>query len=234
MNHLKRMFILTGHRGARALSPENTLPSFLKALECGATGVEFDVRKTADGIPVIIHDDELKLLTGVEARVSQLAFNELSKLKVLGAARIPTLREVLALAKGRLYVDIEIKVPGVEEEVADALRELGMIQDALVTSFLPGTLEQVKKIEPRVEVGLLLEEWDEEYLELAQKIGAKAILPAYEIITYDLVQKVKSQGYALITWTVNNLQDATHLLSLGVDGIITDDPCQLQQIKRLA
>lgn len=231
MTSLKKKFILTGHRGARALAPENTLPSFLKALECGATGIEFDVRKTADNIPVITHDDELDHLAGVKARVNQLTFQELSKLRIHGKARIPTLREVLALAKGRLYVDIEIKVPGVEQEVVDALRELDMIGEAIVTSFLPSTLEQVKKIEPHVEVGVLLEEWDDEYLEIAQKLGAVAILPSYEIVTQELADKIKSKGYSIITWTVNSPEEALKLLSLGVDGIITDDPCLLKQVK---
>lgn len=230
MQDLRRKFILSGHRGARALAPENTLPSFLKALECGATGIEFDVRKTLDNIPVIIHDDEVDHLTGVKAKVSQLTFQELSKLKVHGKARIPTLREVLALAKGRLYVDIEIKVPGVEEEVVEALRELDMVQDAIVTSFLPSTLEKIKQLDPRIEVGVLLEEWDDEYFEIAQKLGATAILPAYEIITHELAKSIKSKGYAIITWTVNETSIAQNLLSLGVDGIITDDPCSLRDI----
>jgi Glycerophosphoryl diester phosphodiesterase len=170
-------FTLTGHRGAAALAPENTLPSFYKAIECGATAVEFDVYATRDGVAVIAHDDDLTRLTGASVRITQSSYAELMKLKVFGKARIPTLREVLALAKGRLSVDIEIKAPGVEGEVVDALRELEMVEDAIVTSFLPGVIARVKKLAPEVEVGLLLEEWDDEYFDLAEKAGATFLLP---------------------------------------------------------
>lgn len=228
MGSVGSKFVLTGHRGAKALAPENTLPSFLKALECGATGIEFDVRATADGVPVILHDDELDRVAGVHARVSELRYAELSRVKVRGEARIPTLREVLAFAKGRLNVDIEVKVPGVEEEVVEALRELGMLEEAVVTSFLPAPLKRVKELEPRVEVGLLVEEWDDEYLGIAEELGAAAVLPSREAATRELVEKLKSRGFDVIIWTVNDAEEARRLFSYGVDGVITDDPCSLR------
>ncbi len=229
MGELRRKFILTGHRGAKALAPENTLPSFFKALECGATGIEFDVRVTADGVPVVVHDDELDRVAGVSLRVSEASYRELSKVKVQGA-RIPTLREVLAMAKGRLYVDIEVKVPGVEEEVVEALHELEMVDEAIVTSFLPAPLEKIKKLDPGIDVGILLEEWDEEYLEIARKLEAAAILPAHDILTREIVERAKAEGYSIITWTVNSLEEAEKLLKMGLDGIITDDPCALRPV----
>ncbi|QOJ79160.1 glycerophosphodiester phosphodiesterase [Infirmifilum lucidum] len=232
MGELGRKFILTGHRGAKALAPENTLPGFFKALECGATGIEFDVRATADGVPVIVHDDELERVAGVNLRVSEANYKELSKVRVHGRARIPTLREVLAMAKGRLYVDIEVKVPGVEEEVVEALHELEMVDEAIITSFLPAPLEKIKKLDPRVYVGILLEDWDEEYLEIARKLEAVAILPAHDILTHEIAERIKAEGYSIITWTVNSLEEAEKLFRMGVDGIITDDPCALRPVTR--
>ncbi|PLJ77171.1 MAG: hypothetical protein B7L53_07675 [Thermofilum sp. NZ13] len=234
VTQLKRKFILTGHRGAEALAPENTLPSFLKALECGATGIEFDVRRTLDGVAVIAHDDELDRVAGVNLKVSESRYSDLQKVRVGGLARVPTLREVLALAKGRLYVDIEIKVQGVEEEVAEALRELDMLDEALVTSFLPAPLEKLRKLEPQLDIGVLVEEWDDEYLDIARRLGAVAILPSHEILTRDLVAKIKREGYSVITWTVNSLEEAERLVEMGVDGIITDNPCLLKPIREKA
>jgi len=224
-------FTLTGHRGAAALAPENTLPSFYKAIECGATAVEFDVYATRDGVAVIAHDDDLTRLTGASVRITQSSYAELMKLKVFGKARIPTLREVLALAKGRLSVDIEIKAPGVEGEVVDALRELEMVEDAIVTSFLPGVIARVKKLAPEVEVGLLLEEWDDEYFDLAEKAGATLLLPHYSQLTRSsgLIEEIKRRGYRVVTWTVNDVDTARQLLKMGVEGVITDDPCKLKE-----
>ncbi|ABL78565.1 glycerophosphodiester phosphodiesterase [Thermofilum pendens] len=219
-------FSLTGHRGAAALEPENTLPSFLKAYECGATGIEFDVRLTRDGV-VVAHDDELERVAGVKGRVSEKTYSELLGVRVGGRARIPTLREVLSLAKGRLSVDIELKVVGAEAEVVDSLRELRMVDDALVTSFVPEALRRVKELAPEVSVGVLLEEWDDEYLEIAEKLGAEALLPYYEALSRDLVERIKKRGFKVITWTVDDPEVAERLYRLGIDGVITDDPCLL-------
>ncbi|MEM2822688.1 MAG: glycerophosphodiester phosphodiesterase [Thermofilaceae archaeon] len=227
---MPRDFTVTGHRGAAALEPENTLPSFIKAVECGATGVEFDVYPTKDGVAVVLHDRELRRLTGVEALVDQLTYAEVSKLKVHGRARIPTLREVLAFAKGRLSVDIEVKLPGVEQEVVEALRELDMVDDALVTSFLPAPLAAVKKLDSSIEVGLLVTGWDDECLYVAERVGASYILPHYEAITPALVRKLTSRGFRVVAWTVNEAETARWLLDVGVDGVITDNPCLIRGV----
>lgn len=225
---MSKSFLLTGHRGAAALEPENTLPSFYKAIECGATAVEFDVYPTRDGVAVVVHDEELSRLTGARALVTELTFSELSKLKVLGKARIPTLREVLAMAKGRLLVDIEIKKPGVEREVVEALRELEMVRDAIVTSFIPPVLSTVKELDPDIQVGVLLEEWDDEYLEIAKTLRARYVLPHFSVITPELIAKLRSSGMSVITWTVNDGELARRLIELGVEGVITDNPCAVK------
>jgi len=226
------MFRLIGHRGAAALAPENTMPSFVKAYECGATAIEFDVRLTKDGVPIIYHDDNFKRLTGVDAYVADVSFEETRKLRVKGEAPIPTLEEVLEFASGKLAVDVELKVVGVEEETVNLLRKYGLEDKALITSFLPTVLGEIKNIAPDIEVGVLLEEWDDEYLDIARRIEAYALLPPYTIVTRELVDKIKGSGYALIVWTVNDPQEAERLLEMGVDGIITDDPCKLREVVR--
>jgi glycerophosphoryl diester phosphodiesterase len=223
-------FLLMGHRGAPALEPENTLPSFLKALECGATGVEFDVRLSRDGIPVISHDEDLRRVANAELKVSEATYPELLRVSIQGKARIPTLREVLALAKGRLSVDIELKVVGAEREVVDALRELDMVDDAIVTSFIPEALRRVRELDQSVGVGVLLEEWDDEYLEIASSLKAEAILPYYEVLDRELVSKIKTRGYKIITWTVDDPKIAEKLYDMGVEGIGTNNPCNLKPV----
>jgi len=196
--------------------------------------VEFDVYPTRDGVAVVAHDDDLTRLAGASVRITQSSYAELAKLKVFGKARIPTLREVLAMAKGRLSVDVEIKAPGVEGEVVDALRELEMVEDAVVTSFLPGVLAEVKKLAPEVEVGLLVEEWDDEYFDLAEKIEASLLLPHYSQLVRNpgLLEEIERRGYYVVTWTVNDVGAARQLLRMGVKGVITDNPCELRKALR--
>ncbi len=224
------LFRLIGHRGAAALAPENTMPSFVKAYECGATAIEFDVRLTKDGVPVILHDEDLKRVAGVEARVADLSLEELRKFKVFGEAPVPTLEEVLSFASGKLAVDVELKVEGAERKVVSLLEKYGLKERALITSFLPQALSRIKSVEPGLRVGLLVDEWSDDHFETAREVGACALLPRYTNVTPDVVEKVKEEGYALIVWTVNEPSEAARLLEMGVDGIITDDPCKLRGV----
>lgn len=230
MQDIERLFRLVGHRGAAALAPENTLPSFVKAYECGATAIEFDVRLTRDDVPVIFHDESLKRLTGVEARVRDLSFEELRELKVLGEAQVPTLEEVLEFASGRLAVDVELKDSGTEREVVRLLKKYNLEEESLITSFSPEILSRVKELAPNLRLGVLLERWDDKYLDIARQLGAQAILPNYTSVTPDVVDSIKGEGFALIVWTVNDPEEAARLLRQGVDGIITDDPYKLRNV----
>jgi len=232
MRDIERLFRLVGHRGAAALAPENTLPSFAKAYECGATAIEFDVRLTRDSVPVIFHDESLERLTGVEARLRDLSFRELRELKVLGEAQVPTLEEVLEFASGKLAVDVELKEPGAEKEVVRLLGRYCLEEESLITSFFPEILSRVRELAPDLRLGVLLERWDEKYLDIARRVGAHAILPNYTSLTPDVVDTIKREGFALIVWTVNDPRDAARLLRQGVDGIITDDPYRLRSVVR--
>ncbi len=222
-------FKIVGHRGAPAYAPENTLKSFRKAYECGATAIEFDVRLTADQVPVIIHDETTERVAGAGGPVAEMKFEDLRKISV-GGEKIPTLEEVLTFAKDRLAVDVEIKVIGVEKRVVRLIHDFGLTDKALITSFIPPILSQVKRLDPRIRVGVLCSEWDDEYLDIAAKLDAYALLPNYKSVNEDLVRKVRKDGFKLIVWTVNNLEDIEKMISLGVDGIITDDPCKARKI----
>jgi len=222
-------FKVTGHRGAPVYAPENTLKSFQKAFECKATAIEFDVRMTTDGVPVIIHDETLERIAGIKNFVAETTFEDLRKISIDGE-KIPTLEEVLAFAKNRLAVDVEVKVAGVEEKVVALIRKFDLVNKALITSFIPEVLSRIKEVEPRLRVGVLFSEWDDEYLDIASNLDAYALLPNYNSVDEEIVKKVKDRGYRLIVWTVNDLEDIRRMLSLDVDGIITDDPCKVRKI----
>ena len=137
------LFSLIGHRGAPVYAPENTLKSFQKAYECGAKTIEFDVRLTKDGVPIISHDENLSRVAGVDYYVAEVDFDELRKISINGE-KIPTPEEVLEFARGRMAVDIEIKVVDAEKKMVDLLRKYDFIENSIVTSFIPPVLAAVK------------------------------------------------------------------------------------------
>ena len=228
------LFKLTGHRGAAALAPENTLESFKKAHDCGATAIEFDVRLTKDGVPIIVHDENLRRLAGIDAEVSNLTLNEIKKVKIMGEEPIPTLEEVLEYASDRLAVDMELKIVGAEKQVVKFLEKYGLKERSIVTSFIPLALLNVKQECGKLRIGIICGEWDEEYLDIAKKLGADTIIPNYKSITPSIIKQIKNRGLKIFPWTVNTVEDALKLVKAGVDGIITDDPCTLSPLLSLS
>src|SRR5580704_8609412 len=137
--------LLLGHRGARAdkTFPENTLPSFDLALAQGCDGFEFDVRLTADGQAVVCHDATTRGLEIAESSAQQLA--------------LPLLRDVLTRYQSTAFLDIELKVPGLETIVADLLRQLAPARGFVVSSFLPEVLQTIHARDATLPLGLICE-----------------------------------------------------------------------------
>jgi len=124
-------FIVIGHRGAPAYEPENTLKSFRRALELGADGIELDVRFTADGVPVVFHDEDLKRLFNMDVKLNSLTLHQIRGLKIDGES-IPMLEEVVREFGKRTIMFIELKEVGREEEVVRIIRENGDIEKTLI------------------------------------------------------------------------------------------------------
>jgi glycerophosphoryl diester phosphodiesterase len=226
--------LVVAHRGASAYAPENTLAAFRLAAEHGADAIEFDVRATSDGHPVIIHDASLERTTDRAGEISALTLEEVRRADA-GARRgqpfdgepVPTLDEVLAMARGRLLVDIELKVAGVETMVLEALARAEMMDDALVTSFLEDALIRVQAAHPRPSVGLL-QQWPD--LERAAALGVEMYLPHVRALSAETVQFCRTHGLGVIPWTARSEEDARTALALGVDGLIADDPVMVRRV----
>ncbi len=110
----KKRFLIIAHRGASAYEPENTLRAFRKALEMGADAIELDVRQSADGVIVVVHDEDLKRIAGIGKRVRECTYSELSQIRVLGSEPIPKLEDVLSEFGNRIPLFIEVKEAGFE------------------------------------------------------------------------------------------------------------------------
>ena len=211
--------LLLGHRGARATRsiPENTLASFDLALAHGCDGFEFDVRQTGDGRSVICHDAEIQ---GVE--IARAGEGELRQL--------PVLDEVLARYQGQAFLDIEIKVPGLESAVVQSLRSSPPQQGYVVSSFLPDVLLQLRRLGDDLPLGLICE--TKAQLACWERLPVQFVIPHYTLTDINVCKAVRAAGRKLIAWTVNRQDQAVRFKEMGVDGIISDDTEMLGKIRK--
>jgi glycerophosphoryl diester phosphodiesterase len=232
--------LVVAHRGASALFPENTLEAFDAAVAAGAGAVEFDVRLSSDGVPVVIHDPEVSRVAGAAGLVHELAADELRRLELPGGGRIPTLREVLDLLSGRAGIDVEIKnIPGepafdspreaVLEACLEELHGSGFVGAVLVTSFNWLSIERCLELAPEVQTGFLtIGAMDPRAaLVYAREAGHRWVLPnALPLLDAggSFVEEVHAAGMLVGTWVVDAAEPFARLLSMGVDAVATNDP----------
>lgn len=212
-----------GHRGARAYEPENTLRSFKRAIELGVDAVELDVRRTADGDVVVIHDDSVDRTTNGSGLVKELTLEEIRQFNTEEGEKIPTLQEALDFLAGRVKVLIELKEVGIEEEVVGLVREKGMVDGVVIISFLEEALRRVKELDEGVATGLLYVR-HKKPIEATLELGAKYMLPLYRFTHSADVRKAHEAGLKVIVWTINKPEEVTEYEKKGVDGIATDKP----------
>ncbi len=218
--------MITGHRGASAFFPENTIRSIQGAIECGATAVELDVRSTLDGHLVLSHDPTLERTCGLSKQISEIKLSEVQTLRTRGE-KIPTLEEAVRAVAGRMNLDLDIKLVGCEEQIVNIVREHDHLGNTLFTSFFPQVVYRINQIAPEAKKGLITMGTTEEAVLICPEIGASTIVPFCGDLDDKLLRIAKSSGLSTIAWTVNEPEEAKRLLEKGVDGIITDDPCGL-------
>jgi|SRR5580692_779398 glycerophosphoryl diester phosphodiesterase len=208
--------LLLGHRGARASSsvPENTPASFDLALEQGCDGFEFDVRLTGGGRAVVCHDPSVDGIEVARAEANQLT-------------HLPLLEEVLERYGQRAFLDIELKVAGLESRMLNSLREYRMEEDYVVSSFLSEVVMELKTRSQKIQTGIICDKRGQ--LAGWRETNAEYVIPHYSLVTLKLVKEAHSAGRKLFTWTVNDRKEMLRLADWGVDGIISDDTELLTQ-----
>lgn len=236
--------LVVAHRGASADEPENTLRSFEAAAAAGADAVEFDVRMSADGHAVVLHDPAVDRTTDGEGLVRDLTLEEIKRLRMHDGSgermQIPTLAETLALLSGRVAIDIEIKnLPGEpdhdpEQEAAveathRGLQASGFVGAVLISSFNPRSIARSRALAPEVPTGLLAVGAMplDDVLGLAADGGHGWVLPAASAVLAageEIVARVRSAGLRLGTWIVDEPATAGELATWGLDAIATNDP----------
>ena len=230
---------IIAHRGASRSAPENTIAAALLAWEAGAHAVEADVRLTADGVPVVIHDSTALRTAGTDIMVSRTGFAELRELDPgayrsprFAGNRIPSLEELLAVVpEGRvLYVEVKTG-PGSVGPIAAVISASGMRDRVRILSFDAEVLERMGTALPGVPRYLLAfsaapGNYSAIVLRLAE-LGLDGLDVYHRRITPELVTMLHARGLACIAWTVDNPEDIRRLISMGVDGITTNRPERL-------
>jgi glycerophosphoryl diester phosphodiesterase len=235
--------LIIAHRGASASAPENTSAAFLAALDEGADMVEFDVRWSADGVPVVIHDPTLERTTDGSGEVSALALAGLRSLDAgswfgprFSRERVLTLPEALAILGSRLGLNIELcgDVPPPAGFAARLLRlaeEARLPEPPLISSFDFALLEAVRAEHSRARIAPLFRATDQGILRRALALRPDAVHPRRHLVTPALMRRLRAEGTRVHAWTVNEAAEARRLLRLGVDGIFTDHPGRMVRLR---
>jgi glycerophosphoryl diester phosphodiesterase len=221
--------LILGHRGSPGEFPENTLRSFSRAMECGADGVELDVQRSRDGVPVVIHDSELDRTLGVRGRVAALHWSAIERLT---SARVPSLAQVVAWASASgAWLNIEMKAADLEQAALKLVESAGIAERVIFSSFDPVAVGRIGELEPSVRRFLLIEAWDERARRDLERSGAAGVCLRVDAADDATLEKLSARTLPVIVWTVNHDRDLRRLLAAQVTGIITDDPALASRIR---
>ncbi len=225
--------LIIAHRGASSHAPENTIASIERAIEDNADWVEVDVQQTADGSVVVTHDSDFMRLLGEPANIWDLTQQEIQSFDVGGwfaveyqGERVPTLQEALEAVKGKATLLIELKFypqssrEQFEEDVVSIITQANMENDIAIMSLERPALTKVQELEPDWNIGLLTATSIGNFSELEGNFVAVSSTSA----SLNFIRRTQETDKQVFVWTVNNPSSMLRYISMGVDGIITDDP----------
>jgi glycerophosphoryl diester phosphodiesterase len=222
--------LILGHRGAPYDAPENTLRAFAAALEQGADGVELDVQRARDGVPVIVHDDDLERTHAVRGRVAD---HEWPAIERLTSAGLPSLEQAAAWAAASgAWLNVEIKAPRVEAATLEILRATRLLERTFVSSFDPAVVAEVGRLAPEVLRFLVTEEWDTAAQNALAESDAHGVCLHVDAATALNLEVLHNDALPIVVWTVDTPARIRELLEAGVAAIITNRPRVAAAVRR--
>jgi glycerophosphoryl diester phosphodiesterase len=236
-----RPVLVVAHRGASDAAPENTLAAYRAAMARGARAAECDVRLSADGAVVVIHDATLERTTNGSGPVAARTLADLRRLDAGGwkapsfaGERIPELGEVLDLVRGRMILFVDLKDGSdLEERIA---RVVGDGTDVVAVAFDPRRIARIRRLLPHVPAMLLVRREPDAEVELLIAVASQAgaALLGVELAGIDrpLIETAHRAGLGVFAWTVNDPDEARALAAAGIDGLITDRPDAIAEAVR--
>ncbi|MFX0024568.1 MAG: glycerophosphodiester phosphodiesterase [Candidatus Hermodarchaeota archaeon] len=235
MNFNKKVLVIA-HRGASNIAPENTLKAFKKAIELKADYIEFDVHQSKDGEIVIFHDDYVSHMNGQKKFIKDMILKEIKTLDIGEGEKIPTLKELIKIAKGNIGLQCEVKAPNFSKNLIEILKQNNLIETSILSSFMFNELLELQKLDPNLKLGLLVPSVITssrkliKYSQKAIKNNFYSIHPYFKSINEEFIKLAHDNNMMVNVWTVNKESDIRRVLKMGVDGIISDN---VELIKRL-
>jgi glycerophosphoryl diester phosphodiesterase len=222
---------VTGHRGHSRAAPENSLSAIRAAIASGADYAEIDVQETKDGHIILLHDGDFKRIAGVAKKPAELTLAQVKELDVgrsfspeFAGERVPTLKEVIAAARGRIKLNIELKFPGTDyrlaARVADLLHEEEFEDQCIVMSLDAIGVRQAKRHNPRLRTGAIVTV----ALGDISHLDVDVLSVNASRLSDDLLRAARRRHKDVHVWTVNDRRRARRLIERGVRNLITDDP----------
>jgi glycerophosphoryl diester phosphodiesterase len=239
------VFKRIAHRGASGEYPENTRLAFVKAIEARADLIEIDCQMTRDGHVVIFHDESLMRTTGVRGTVKERTLEQLKTLDVgrwknksHKGERILTLEEALETIGGNADLCLEIKSypespPGIELKILFTLSHYDYLDRTILSSFDDRCLARIRDLAPEASIAVIFGSGVKENpFEVVKRLAAKSIQVQKELASRDFLERAWDEGLDVHIWTVNELRDLEAFLAMGVQGLISDYPNRLWNLRR--
>ena len=229
---------ISAHRGGSLEAPENTIESFKYAVEVGSAYIETDVQLSSDGIPYIFHDDDLSRLLGKDVAFNSLHSSEIQNLKLFESFNIPTLETALTTFPDALF-QIDLKTDEVAIPAMKIIETLEAFDRVCIASFSSKRLALINEMYPHVCLSMgpkeILKLLLASYGLYKKKVPGNCLqVPIYQygikLVTRRFIQYVQNIGLKIHVWTINDVNEMQQLISLGVDGIITDRPKELKKL----
>lgn len=233
-NNYRNKIIREGHRGFCQYYPENTLTAFEEAITAGVDRIEMDLRLSADGHPVIIHDDSINRTTDKKGAVSAMTLKELKALDAgswkspkFKGLTVPTLEEVFSIAKGNCFVNIDLKDANAVPAMVRLAEKMDMIDQIVITGKIPECTDAIRKENNSITMFYELpDDLAINHPKQAIKNIRKKQLPGSLInikaANKTFIKESKLHGLSVSVWGVLTENDMVNLIEMGVDSIMTD------------
>ena len=228
--------LVTAHAACKGHAPENTLEGIEAALRIGVDAIEVDVHATSDGVPVLMHDDTVDRTTDGQGDIREMTFEAVRALDAgarqfvpqFHGARVPTLAEVIDLTRGKALLQIEIKQPEIERQIAEVVRAAGALDDCEAHSFGWRIGKEMRNIEPRMAAMHLTDtrrvvDWDE-YFGFVLSLNAQGVSVHYTSAEPERVRRGQRRGLTFMVWTVDDEGDIEAAVDAGADSICSNFP----------
>ena len=218
--------LIIAHRGASAVAPENTMAAFEAAIEAGADGVEFDVRLTRDGVPVVIHDETLYRTAGVRGRVADMSLDELSKFDVPSVTQLFELFQSNNLA---LHLEMKGHETQLAEECCRLVEQYRLKDRVIFSCFDHSVLQTIKAIDPALKTAALFQPPAAFIIKRARAIGADGLALHHRLATTRLLKEAKQASLRVAVWTVDDPAWVERARAMDIHALITNNPPALIQ-----